>query len=75
MAKAMRAKLTVTEVTRKYWGGDHVTFAAVYSDTPEDNSYTEATPTASAQFNIDNPDLKGTFDPGDAFYVDFTPIE
>ena len=75
MAVPMRAKLTVTEVTRKAWGGDHVKFSAKYSDTPEDNSFATATPSAHADFNIDNPALKGTFEPGDTFYVDFTPVE
>ena len=72
---AMRAKFTVTEVTRKHWGGDHVKFGAVYSDNAEDNTFAAATPSASAELNIDNEALKGQFNPGDQFYVDFTPIE
>ena len=74
MAKAFRAKLVVQSVTD--WGyNDIVSLQAQYTTTPEDNSYSAATPSAKAEFTISNPAPKDTIKPGDAFYVDFTPIE
>lgn len=70
-----RAKLTVSEVTDNGYS-DRVKFNAKYSDNPEDNSYSKATPTASLEMQIDNPLLRGQIKPGQQFYVDFiTTIE
>lgn len=41
---------------------------------PEDNSYSKATPCGKLELTIDNPALKGTVKPGDVFYVDLTLI-
>ena len=70
----MRAKLTVQEVTDNGYS-DRVKFSAIYTGSPEDNSYAKATPCASAEFQIDNPALRGQIKPGQKFYVDFTPID
>jgi len=74
MSVPMRAKMTVTSVTRQEYGGESVKFSARYSDNKEDNSYAEATPNAEATFQINNKNLVGKFNPGDQFYVDFVPI-
>lgn len=70
----MRAKLTVQTVTLTEYS-DQIKFTAQYSGTPEDNSYAKATPCASLDMQIDNPELRGTIKPGQMFYVDFTPTE
>lgn len=70
----MRAKLTVQEVTDNGYS-DRVKFTAQYSQTPEDNSYAKATPSADLSMQIDNPSLRGQLKPGQKFYVDFTPVE
>lgn len=70
----MRAKLTIQSVTDNGYN-DQVKFTAQYSENKEDNSYSEATPSASADFTISNKALRGQFKPGQKFYVDFTPIE
>lgn len=74
MSVKMRAKLTAQSVKRLTSGGEIVEFSALYSDNKEDNSYAEATPNASATFQINNKALVGKINPGDQFYVDFTPI-
>lgn len=70
----MRAKLTIDNVTMNQHS-DQVQFRAIYSNNKEDNSYSEATPTAQASLTITNKALIGQFRPGQQFYVDFTPID
>lgn len=70
----MRAKLTVASVTDDGYG-ELVKFTAQYSSNKEDNSFSEATPSASMEMRITNPALRGTIKPKQAFYVDFTPVE
>lgn len=70
----MRAKLTVDSVTL-HGLCETVDFRASYSASAEDNTYAEATPSASVKFAIRNKSLLGQIKPGQKFYVDFTPIE
>jgi len=70
---SMRAKLTIESIT-SFCHSEKVKFNAMYSDNKEDNSYAEATPSATAEFYISNKALVGQFKPGQKFYVDFTPI-
>lgn len=70
----MRAKLTVESVTL-HEHTEQVKFRALYSQTPEDNTYASATPSAEASFSISNKALHGQFKPGQKFYVDFTAVE
>lgn len=72
----MRAKLKISGVT-KHEGGwaETLQFYAVSGGTPEDNSFSKATPTAELKICITNPDLMGKFEPGQTFYVDFTPAQ
>lgn len=71
---SMRAKLTVESILQSF-GVEQVKFRANYSDNKEDNTYSEATPNATADFTISNKSLHGQFKPGQKFYVDFTPAE
>lgn len=43
----------------------------VYTGTPEDNTFAKATPAASCEMRIDNPDAFGFFKPGKKYYVTF----
>jgi hypothetical protein len=54
---------------------DNVEFQAVYgnSTNKEDNTYASATPSGSIKLCVNNPAVRGTFKPGDVYYVDFTP--
>lgn len=69
---SMRAKLTIESVTLRAFG-ETIKFNAIYGK-PEDNSFAEATPSASAEFQINNKNLLGKFKPGQKFFVDFVPI-
>ena len=70
----MRAKVAVQSVTLNGYA-EVVKYAAVSSGTPEDNSFSAATPAGSIELTITNKDLWGTIKPGQKFYVDFTPAE
>jgi len=67
---SMRAKLTVQSVKLMTYG-EELEFSAIYTGSPEDNNYSEATPTASAKLMITNKALHGKFKPGQQFYVTF----
>ena len=41
----------------------------------EDNTFATFTPTAELKMQICNPALKGQFNPGQVFYVDFTEAD
>lgn len=76
---AMRAKFQVTSIER-FAGGEKVKFNAVgksegYPEggNDEDNTYAKYSPSAACEIYIANPALHGKFEPGDKFYVDFTP--
>lgn len=63
------------ESVKKTSYAEELQLHAVYSGdkNSEDNSYSEATPSASLTMSITNKALHGQFAPGDKFYVDFTP--
>lgn len=69
----MRAKMSVTSVQRFAANNEIVQFNAVSSGTPEDNTYSKYTPSASVSITITNPTLLDKFIPGCTYYVDFTP--
>jgi len=70
MSKPMRAKMQIQSVAKQIWGGEVVKMAAVYggSTNDEDNSFAKTTPCGSLE-------LHGVYQPGDTFYVDFTPVQ
>ena len=76
----MRAKMEVGEVVR-HRGQETLTFSAVCSSEfgpegeSEDNTFARYTPSAGLEMTITNPDLLGKFNPGDKFYLDFTPAD
>jgi len=72
---SVRAKMKLTSVTEHAnWGAKTLKFQAQYDTaTPEDQRFQKATPTASAEFVIDNPSAVEQFKLGDDYYVDFTP--
>jgi hypothetical protein len=70
----MRAKLEIQSVTQTTYG-ETLKFNAVYggATNKEDNTFSEATPSATLEMQISNKALHGQFKPGQKFYVDFTP--
>lgn len=75
----MRAKFRVSSV-EKFDGSEKLTFVAVgKSDgypadgSDENNTFARWTPTATCEVYVNNPALHGKFEPGQEYYVDFTP--
>lgn len=82
----VRAKMTVSEI-RRFNGvvrnpetGSYdatelqaVKLSAVATGSPEDNTFAAATPSATLDMSITNPETVGFFELGQAYYVDFTP--
>ena len=52
-----------------------VKMSAVYTGTPEDNTYSKATPSAQLSMYVTVPEVVDTFKPGMFFYADFTPVD
>jgi hypothetical protein len=73
----VRAKMVCSAVTKTASGSEIVELNAVYAsdNNAEDNTYAKATPQASVEMTIDNPDAHGAFEPGKRYYVDFSPAK
>lgn len=70
----VRAKLRLTSITHDCWGQTKLKFDAEYDAAiEEDRRFQSATPTATAEFMIDNPKAVAQFEIGKKYYVDFTP--
>ena len=79
--KRTRAVFKVSEVHRtghRNWKQDtvvaHPILAGDQTLVRDAERFHEATPTGTLEFALDNQELIGTFQPGDEFYVDMTPI-
>lgn len=82
MSIRMRAKMKLQTVTRHEHGCDVLKFSAVgrkeaypSDGSDENNSYAKFTPSATLEMTITNPALHGKFNPGEVYYLDFTPAE
>ena len=69
-----RAKLEVQSVKATTYS-DEVVLSAVCGKSPEDNSFSQATPSASMTMQVNNPAVRGKFKPGQKYYVDFTETD
>jgi hypothetical protein len=67
----MRAKFYCEKVSNDVYGQD-VTLRTLYSDNPEDNQFSKATPSGELQMRIDNPNAIGKLIPGNHYYLDIT---
>jgi hypothetical protein len=76
----MRAKMQVQKVDR-FVGGDRITMNAVAAKSyptdgaDEDNTYAKFSPAGELSLTIANPALIGKIEPGQKFYLDFTPAD
>jgi hypothetical protein len=77
----MRAKMRVSQV-QKFENSEILTFNAVGKSgsypsdgSDEDNTYSKFTPSAKVEIHVANPALIGQFQPGQTYFVDFTPAE
>ncbi len=77
----MRAKLQIASVTKHAGGAEQLTFHGVAAKSypadgsDEDNTFAKFSPSVSLEITITNPALAGKFEPGQKFYVDFSPAE
>lgn len=73
----VRGKFKVTEITRSAWNPNaaQIKMEAVYTGTPEDNTYSEATPSATLTMMVTNADAVEKLPLGKSFYIDFTLAE
>ena len=77
----MRAKMKVVSVVKHSDTYEELEFSAVCKNdgpyppdgTDENNTFAKWTPSASLKMSITNPGLIGNFNPGQEFYVDFSP--
>ncbi len=80
MSATMRAKMQVNKVER-FPGADRITCNAVAAKTypadgsDEDNSYAKFSPQGELTLTIANPALLGSIEPGQKYYLDFTPAK
>lgn len=81
--KSMRAKMYITQVEKfgEPATQERVHFAAVakkegYGNDglDEDNTYAKFSPSGDLHLTIANPALLGVYQPGQKFYLDFTPV-
>lgn len=71
----VRGKFTV-QSHKKYQGDAvRVELTAIYGNSPEDNSFSSATPSAHISMYVTNPAAVEKLPIGKAFYVDFTPVD
>jgi len=73
----VRGKFTVTKHTKYKQDNSYtdIDLAALYSQTPEDNTYASATPTGHIVITVTVPAVVDALPIGKAFYVDFSPAE
>lgn len=73
----IRGKFKVTAVTQRdsYEPYVEIELSAVYTNTPEDNSYAKTTPSGSIKMTVTNPEAIAKLPVGKSFYVDFTPVD
>jgi hypothetical protein len=68
------AKMKCESVLKTEYGED-VKLKAVYSDSPENKTFSAATPTAELSMSVTNKGAHGAFVPGKEYYVKFLPAE
>lgn len=80
MSTSMRAKMKITSVTRHSAEYETLTMCGVSKSTPypadgfdEDNTFAKFSPSVDLKIGIANPALIGKFEPGETYYVDFSP--
>ncbi len=76
----VRAKFTVFQVIRNYYGGKEqpgvtIRLSPQYDTTiEEDRRFSKATPSGEITMHVDNPPAAAALIEGQVFYVDFTPV-
>lgn len=70
-----RTKMQLVTIADNIWGGKTFRFQAMYDPViPEDVRFYNATPSASCEILVNNPDVIAKFKLGDYFYFDTLPL-
>ena len=69
--ETVRGKFTCTSAVKTPYGTD-VSFWALYSNSPEDNSYAAATPAGNISMMVNNPAAEEFFKEGQVYFLDFS---
>ena len=73
---AVRAKMTLSAVVGKVYGGSTAIFHTTYDPgNPEDVKFCKATPNGMAEFHIDNPAALEQLVIGKTYYFDISPAD
>lgn len=79
MPTTIKAKVTVTSNEPTQFDGikvaENVRMQPVYSDSDENKTFSDATPSGSMELAITNKNAWGFFTVGSEYYVDFNPAE
>lgn len=70
----MRAKFQCQSVTKSV-GQESIKMTPVLSDSEANKSFSKYTPCGAVDLTITNPDAFGFYEPGRAYFVDFTPAD
>jgi len=70
----VRGKFTCTKAVKGSYGTE-VSFWALYSNNPEDNSYSKATLSGQITMLVSNPTAESFFTEGQTYFLDFTKTE
>ena len=79
MSEKMRAKMVIDRIVRHDHAVETLHFRAVCASSypqdgsDENNTYAKFSPSADLELTVSNPDLIGKFNPGESYYLDFTP--
>lgn len=69
----VRAKFLCQHVTQFNGGSKEVRLTPITGTSEEDKAFWQYTPSGELRMQIDNPPAAAMFEPGQAYYVDFTP--
>lgn len=70
----LKAKFHCTSVTKSK-GYEKADLMPVYGNSPENNTYSAATPSRRLELNITNPEALEFFQPGGEYYLDIRKAE
>lgn len=74
MINKVRGKFNCTKNVKSTYGAE-VSFWALYSNNPEDNSYSQVTPSGNISMLVTRPEVIDFFKEGKSYYLDFTEVD
>ena len=75
MSDTIRAKFVCDSVAKKRGDREEAQLLAVTDSLGEENDFADATPFGQLEITIDAEGAQGWFEPGQKYYLDFTPAD